>query len=91
MADLSRHVAVLSNPLVRNGAMYISVFIEDWSRDLCFFFPLNSIDNKKLLFHLMWKFSGDPGLEIKAEVMADIMATSPNELRLSDWNFCDRR
>lgn len=89
MADLSKHLAVLSKPLVRNGVMYISVFIKDWSGDLCFFYPLKSIDNKKLLFHVMWKFSGDPNLEIKAEVRANIQAKTYGDLQLQNWSFCE--
>lgn len=89
MTQLTRHMAVFSNPIVRNETMFLTVMIKDWNEELCFFYPLNMIDNNKLLFHVMWKMSGDNQYEIKALVDANINASDAEQLNLQNWGFYD--
>jgi len=85
--EYSRHTIIISNPVVRNGCMFLSLFIHDWNKDLCFYYPLNLIDNKKLLFHVMWKLSGDSGLKIHATADLIISAREGSDLCLKNWSF----
>lgn len=67
--------------------MFLSLFIHDWNKDLCFYYPLNSIDNKKLLFHVMWKLSGDSDMKIAAEADMNVHAIEDKDLCLKNWSF----
>jgi hypothetical protein len=82
-----RHLIFVSNPKVTNGRMSVMLNIKDWDEYFCFYYPIESIDNQKLMCHVMYKFAGDSLYIIRASAEMDIEKTDPYDLNLRLWSF----
>jgi hypothetical protein len=76
----------ISAPIVRSGKMFLSLHVAEVSKEANFFYPLNDVDNKLLMLHIMWKFSGDPNYAMKA--LAQVVDSSNMQnVKLKNWEF----
>lgn len=83
----NRYSVIISNPRVVNREMLVSLSITDWNKDLCFYYPVERIDNKALFAHVIWKLSGDDRYIIWATAEADINQKDFGLLELHNWDF----
>jgi hypothetical protein len=83
----NRYLVQLSHPRVKDREMLVAVCIEKWNKDLCFYYPVDNIDNKILYAHILWKFSGDTEYVVYATAEADIEQADYNNLNLCKWDF----
>ena len=83
----NRYQVTISNPRVVDREMLVAVSIADWSKDVCFYYPVEDIDNKSLFMHVIWKLSGDDKYMICATVEADIDQAEYSRLKLRNWDF----
>lgn len=67
--------------------MMVSLSIADWNKDLCFYYPVEHIDNKSLYLHVLWKLSGDDKYVIFATAEADTEQKEYSRLKLQNWDF----
>lgn len=82
-----RYQVIISNPRVTDGKMLVMVNIKEWDEYHCFYYPLDSIDDKAVHLKAMWKFSGDVGCVLYLSVEADIEQKKPELLNLKNWGF----
>lgn len=83
---MATYKITISNPIVRNGKMLLSISIPDVYQDACFFYPLHDIDNKNLMVHVMWKLSGDPSYSVKAEGEVEENCDL-GKVKIKNWRF----
>ena len=82
-----RHLILISNPRVDDGKMLVMLSIADWSKDQCFYYPLECIDCRAVMIHVMWKLSGDVQYIIRTSAKMDISNKNFDNLNLHDWKF----
>ena len=81
----NRHLVVISNPRIEKGILFLQLCIQDWNKDQCFYYPHESIDNKEVYIHTLWKFSSDSNYVLTATADLDIEKTDYNDLNIRDW------
>lgn len=83
----NRHTIIVSSPIVRDRKMFLTLFCEEWNKDLCFYYPLYNVDNKNLMVHILWKLSGDNNYVIKTTAEFDLKEKDYTKLIIKKWNF----
>jgi hypothetical protein len=72
---------------VDNRRMQVMLNIRDWDEYCCFYYPLEDIDCRAVMIHVMWKLSGDASYIIRASAEMDIQNRDFEKLHLRNWRF----
>lgn len=85
--DCERHLVLISKPRVDNCKMLVMLNIRDWDQSHGFYYPLENIDCKAVMIHVMWKLSGDESQVITTSAEMDILSKNCEHLNLRNWRF----
>lgn len=83
----NRYLVQISHPRVVDRKMLVALCIREWSEDLCFYYPVDLIDNRHLLAHVLWKLTSDSEYTVNAMVEADLSQKDYEYLNLHNWDF----
>ena len=78
--------AALSAPKVKDGELYFSISIPDWSPE-SFLIRLDDIDSLEIRQHATWKSYANPQCVLKLRMKCNVLAKEVHELKPNNWRF----